>query len=221
MSVSSTLGRKLFAQMPPSIVITEPVPRWRAWAKGLLKGVVVILLCAASFYAGVNYGRTPQTVIITDAGAAAPTQAETPAKAAPAPDALAEAVEARSIEGLEIQTLDVTVDHNVPAQLRYEFSVGNEGRLYEGNFELLVLGEREGQTTEWVYPPEAQRQDGAYRMRVGRYLKTGGSLQLPAGLVPRAVAVRLRESSGVRASRGVILSDAQAGGGQGPARPGR
>lgn len=217
MSVSSNLSRKLFAQMPPSIVITEPVPRWQAWVQGTIKGGILMLLCAVSFYAGVMYGRTQHSVTITDAATPAPAPAEAVAKTGEADAArgpqemLAEAIESRSIEGLEIQTLEITADRAVPGQLRYEFTVANEGRRYEGSLEFLVLGERDGRPAEWLYPSEAQRGDGAYRMRVGRYLKTSGTLQLPAGLVPQAVALRLREPSGVRASRGVILSESQPG----------
>eukprot|EP01038_Epipyxis_sp_PR26KG_P000356 gene356-502_t len=41
--------------MPPSIVITEPVARWKVWAQYSLKLGALLLLCVVSFYLGTLY----------------------------------------------------------------------------------------------------------------------------------------------------------------------
>ena len=182
------IGRTLFARMPPSIVINEPVPRWKAIVQSSLRVTGVVLLCSGLFYAGMHFERYRQ----------APTNPE-----AAKQDVMAQ----RQVEGLDIQTLSVVRDSGTPGLLRYAFAISNEGRLYEGTLEFLVQGVLDGRPTVWTYPPEGQRASGKFQMRVGRYLKTEGSLQMPAGLVPEAVALRLRESSGsIRASRGVSVA---------------
>ncbi len=194
--------------MPPSIVITEPVPRWKAWAYHSLRVGTLLMLCAASFYAGVRYARQAQpdeTVQPAARDASEPVLpvvegALTPAQS-PAEDPLA----VRALEGLQIQSLNISGDPMAPGQLRYEFEVLNEGRLYEGSFELVVLGLEQGRQVQWVYPSEDLRGRGVFRLRVARYLKTAGTAQLPPGLTPQAVVLRLSEPAGVRASRGIAL----------------
>jgi len=195
MDVTSSFGRTLFTRVNSNIVITEPVPLWLALLQLFLKGAVAALVGAACFYAGVLYERSHRN----DGGAAVRTSASLPA-------AVLEVTEARKVDGLDIQTLDVVADRAAPNQLRYEFSVLNEGRRYEGTLEVLVLGLQDGRPTQWIYPPQGQPENPAFRMRVGRYLKTTGTVTAPEGLTPQAVALRLRESTGIRASRGVILS---------------
>ncbi len=214
--MSSPFNRSLFTQMPPSIVITEPVPRWWAWGQRLLKIGALLLLSAASFYAGVAYQRQQPGTVVTQMTAPPPPPAvrepspapgvAAPAEvAAPAPDEL---LAPRSLEGLRIESLDITRDPGAPGQLRYEFVVANDGRLYEGGFEFLVLGEQAGSPTQWVFPAQEQRARGPFRMRVARYLKTGGVIPLPAGMQPRAIVLTLHEPAGVRASRGRVLAQA-------------
>jgi len=206
-----SIGRTLFAQMPPSIVINEPLPRWKAivWSGFRVAGAV--LVCAALFYAGILFERFRPRV-----AGPAPAPVSQPANpqenlAAPQERSMAAAVtpevmELRQLDGLEVQALTVVRDSAVPGQLRYEFAISNEGRLYEGTLEFLIQGTQDGLPTVWEYPPAGQRTGGKFLMRVGRYLKTEGKIQLPAGLVPEAVALRLRESSGsIRASRGVVV----------------
>lgn len=209
MDVTSSFGRTLFTRVNSNIVITEPVPLWLALLQLFLKGAVAALVGAACFYAGVLYERSHRN----DGGAAVRTSASLPAaeagdhQMAPVPEQmLLEVTEARKVDGLDIQTLDVVADRAAPNQLRYEFSVLNEGRRYEGTLEVLVLGLQDGRPTQWIYPPQGQPENPAFRMRVGRYLKTTGTVTAPEGLTPQAVALRLRESTGIRASRGVILS---------------
>lgn len=216
--MSSPFNRSLFAQMPPSIVITEPVPRWKVWAQFSLKASALLLICLLSFYAGMRYERQPETGAalqspvrsgaagdapdqepMTVAAPAVPTQVP----AAPAADPLL----AQALEGLQIQSLNVARGRGLPGELGYEFVVANEGRPYEGNFEFLVLGVQDGRAVQWVFPPEGQRGSGAYRLRVNRYLKMSGKIQLPPGLTPQAVALTLREPAGVRASRGLVLPE--------------
>ncbi len=208
MDVSSSLGRTLFTRVNTNIVITEPVPLWLALVQLVLKGVVLALLGALCFYAGVQYERGHRA----EAGSAASLSANPAAEGADHPLAtvpeqmLLEVTEARRVDGLDIQTLEVVADRAAPNQLRYEFSVLNEGRRYEGTLEIVVLGLQDGRSTQWVYPPQGQPENPAFRMRVGRYLKTSGTFAVPQGLTPQAVALRLRESTGIRASRGVILA---------------
>lgn len=204
-----SIGRSLFAKTPPSIVITEPLPRWRVWAQHAARAALLLLAGAACFYAGVLYERyqvAPPAVRVQadvpqDAPAAAPAAPQEPR--APA---LAELMEVRTLEGLDIQGLEIVADPRNPAQLRYQFAVLNEGRRYEGTLEFLVLGVQNGRPVSWVYPDEAERTQARFQMRVGRYVKTEGVIPLPAGLSAQAVAVRLREASGIRASRGVLLA---------------
>lgn len=203
--------------MPPSIVITEPVPRWRAWAQYTLKAGGLLLLVVVSFYAGVRYERhTPAvaapTVAITQDGvpSEAPAPGATPAPVVVPAPAQPEVLAALSLEGLQVQSLSITRDPTVAGQFRYDFEVLNDGRLFEGSFELLVLGVQDGQPTQWVFPAEGQRGSGIFRLRVARYLKTEGRFQPPAGFTAQAVALRLRETAGVRASRGLALGEAPA-----------
>lgn len=212
--MSSPFKRSLFTEMPPSIVITEPVPRWWVWGQRLLKVGGLLLLSAGSFYAGVEYQRQQpgsvlaRTATMTqqapDLVPSAPVAAP-PEGVAPAPDAL---LAPRSLEGLRIASLEIRREPGVPQQLRYEFVVANEGRPYEGGFEFLVLGEQAGSPTQWTFPAQEQRARGPFRMRVARYLKTGGVIPLPAGLVPRAVVLTLQEPAGMRAARGITLEEA-------------
>lgn len=198
--------------MPPSIVITEPVPRWKAWAQYSLKTGSLVLLCLLSFYAGIRYERQPQAgaALQGPAPAAEIKDALEPQAVAPAATPVAPAedpLQARALEGLQIQSLDIARGRGQPGELTYEFVVANDGRSYEGNFEFLVLGVQDGRAVQWAFPPEGQRGSGAYRLRVARYLKMNGRIQLPPGLMPQAVALSLREPAGVRASRGVVLPE--------------
>lgn len=199
--------------MPPSIVITEPVPRWKVWAQYSLRAGSLIVLCAVSFYAGIRYERQPRPdapalTVASDADEAGQPDtspaARPPAPAEPPP---ADPLAPLALEGLQIQTLDIVRARAVPGELAYEFVVSNDGRSYEGSFEFLVLGMQDGHAVQWTFPPDSQRAGGAYRLRVARYLKMTGKLQLPPGLRPQAVALSLREPSGVRASRGLVLPE--------------
>lgn len=229
--MSSPFNRSLFAQMPPSIVITEPVPRWKALAQHTLKVGAVVLLGVASFYAGMRYERQMPAASLKQAAPAdvptpGPRDAALPARPAPAtvaaPQALAparpELPAPVALEGLQIQSLRLSADPAGSGQFRYEFEVLNDGRLYEGSFDFLVLGQQDGRAQQWSFPAEAQRGSGAYRLRVARYLKMEGRLQIPPGLQPQAVVLHLRESTGLRASRAQALAGAEAPG-AGASRP--
>lgn len=167
-----------------------------------------MLLGAGCFYAGVLYERSHRGEATPAARiSASPAVEAGDQQTATVPEQmLLEVTEARRVDGLDIQTLEVIADRGAPNQLRYEFSVLNEGRRYEGTLEIVVLGLQDGRSTQWVYPPQGQPENPAFRMRVGRYLKTSGTVTAPEGMTPQAVALRLRESTGIRASRGVILS---------------
>jgi hypothetical protein len=206
MGMTFFIGRTLFARMPPSIVINEPLPLWKAIVQSGLRITGVVLLCAGLFYAGMYFERYRQGLVRP--AQATPSPSEQAQQAPAIPEASKQDVMTlRQVEGLDIQALTVVRDSASPGLLRYEFAISNEGRLYEGTLEFLVQGVLEGRPTVWTYPPEGQRAGGKFQMRVGRYLKTEGSLQLPAGLVPEVVALRLREASGgIRASRGVSVA---------------
>lgn len=212
MGMPFSVVRTLFAQVPPSIVINEPLPRWKVIAWSGSRVAAVVLVCVALFYAGILFERFRQRV--ASQAVAPATQAVSPPKTTPAqPEGKTAAaekpdlMEVRKLEGLDVQALTVVRDSAVPAQLRYEFTISNEGRLYEGALEFLIQGFQDGRPTLWEYPPSGQRTGGKFQMRVGRYMKTDGTIQLPAGLEPEAVVVRLREASGtVRASRGVRVA---------------
>ena len=215
MGMPFSIGRTLFAQMPPSIVINEPLPRWKAMVWSGFRVAGLVLVCAALFYAGILFERYrqraagPAQVSLSASQAGDQQEAAQPERGTPAaagPDVM----ELRKLEGLDIQALQVVRDSTVPGQLRYEFAISNEGRLYEGRQEFLIRGTLDGRPTVWEYPPAGQRTGGQFQMRVGRYIKTEGKIQLPPGLVPEAVALRLREPSGsVRASRGVMVAPAE------------
>ncbi len=215
MGMPFSIGRTLFAQMPPSIVINEPLPRWKAMVLSGFRMAGLVLVCAALFYAGILFERYrqraagPAPVSESAPQPGDPQKAAQPERSTPA-IAKPDVMELRKLEGLEIQALQVARDSAVPGQLRYEFTISNEGRLYEGRLEFLIQGTLEGRPTVWEYPPSGQRTGGNAQMRVGRYIKTEGKIQLPPGLVPEAVALRLREPSGnIRASRGVSVAPAE------------
>ncbi|MDP3701741.1 MAG: hypothetical protein Q8R72_12630 [Hylemonella sp.] len=206
-----SIGRTLFAQMPPSIVINEPLPRWKAIVWSGFRVVGVALVCAALFYAGILFERyrqrgadpAPASAPASEPVSAQKTPAAPPERSNPAA-AKPDVMEVRKLEGLDVQALSVVRDSAVPGQLQYEFTISNEGRLYEGTLEFLIQGSLDGRPTAWEYPPSGQRSAGRFQMRVGRYMKSEGKIQLPTGLVPEAVSIRLREPSGnIRASRGV------------------
>lgn len=214
--------------MPPSIVITEPVARWKVWAQYSLKLGALVLLGAVSFYLGTLYERQRLPAPQRQAASATPPAEErvrvapvpaavkavpAPAVAPPAPDAW---LATQSLEGLQVQTLEVGNDPAQAGRLRYAFEVFNEGRLYEGSYDFLIQGLQQGQPTQWTFPAEGQAAPGVFRLRVARYLKTTGTLQLPPGFTPQAMALRLKEPAGLRASRGLVLKDAATP----PARPG-
>lgn len=217
MGMTSSIGRTLFAQMPPSIVINEPLPRWKAIALRGLKLTGVVLVCAAWFYAGIHYEQYRQQRGAFAKDAASAPGGKSPGPASPQERAATAAappdlMEVRKVEGLDIQALDIAPDSAVPGQLRYQFAVSNEGRLYEGTLEFLIQGTLEGRQTVVTLPAAGQRIDSKFQMRVGRYVRTEGTIQVPTGMLPKAVALRLREPSGsIRASRGVILSFPAAG----------
>lgn len=216
MGVSLSIGRNLLARTAPTIVITEPLPRWQAWAQRALRLLGLLLACALSFLAGMYYQqeRTPvrhADIVVQPSETAAEPAGKPPAAKQPAAAAVPRAqelLEPRVVEGLSIQSLDVANDAAVPGQLRYQFTVLNEGRLYEGQMEFAVLGQLEGRQVLWTYPSAGERPEARYQMRVGRYIKSEGRLQLPPGLTPQVVVLRLREAGGVRASRGVQLPEA-------------
>jgi hypothetical protein len=214
MGMTSSIGRTLFAQMPPSIVINEPLPRWKAFVLRGLKLTGVALVCATWFYAGIHYeqyrqktGASAKASSPSTGNADSSSLLSPPERGAAAAPALPDLMETRKVEGLDIQALEIVRDSTVPGQLRYQFAVSNEGRLYEGTLEFLIQGTVDGRETVAVQPAAGQRVDGKFQMRVGRYVRTEGTIQVPAGMIPKAVAIRLREPSGnVRASRGVILA---------------
>lgn len=200
--------------MPPSIVITEPVPRWRVWAQFLLKAMLLSLFCAVSFYVGMRYQQLqpagPQTVASSPtepSPAVQPQQAE----AAPAAVATEDLLAARSVEGLRVQSLRVMRDGSNAGQWLYEFELANGGRLFEGRYEFLFFGLQDGRPQQWAFPPEGQPTGGSFRMRVASYVKSSGRIQLPPGLQPQAVVLHLQEPAGLRASRGMVLPEQPAG----------
>lgn len=197
--------------MPPSIVITEPVPRWRVWAQFLFKALLLLLLCAGSFYAGMRY-QGPRPAAVISPVAAPPAEpvsvAQSPAAvAAPAAGPTEDLLTARSIEGLRVQSLRVMRDGSNAGQLLYEFELVNGGRLFEGRYEFLFFGLQDGRPQQWAFPPEGQPTGGGFRMRVASYVKTSGRIQLPPGLQPQAVVLHLQEPAGLRASRGMVLPE--------------
>lgn len=211
--------------MTPSIVITDPIPLWKAWARSLLKIGLVAVLCLISFYAGRYYHPAGsdggELAYSTQLEVDGVPQAVTSSAAAPAPadkdkgkgiqrDAdgtqpLADVLGSHSVEGLQIQTLQVARDGAVPGQLTYSFELVNNGRLYEGRYEFLVLGLKDGRPEQQVITSE-NAADPSYRLRVARYIKMDGKLMLPAGLQAQAVVLSLHEPEGVRASRGMELA---------------
>ena len=196
--------------MPPSIVITEPVPRWRVWAQFLLKALLLLLFCAASFYAGMRYQQLQPagTQAVASAPAEPPPVAPSQeAVAAPAAVPTEDLLAARSVEGLRVQSLRVMRDGSNAGQLLYEFELANGGRLFEGRYEFLFFGLQDGRPQQWMFPPEGQPTGGSFRMRVASYVKTSGRIQLPPGLQPQAVVLQLQEPAGLRASRGVVLPE--------------
>lgn len=216
MGVSLSIGRNLLARTPPTIVITEPLPRWQAWAQRLLRLLGLLLACALSFLGGMYYQQEraparPAEIVVQPAepanSEANPQPAVGKAPAAPALPRAQDLLESRVVEGLTIQSLEVTNDAATPGQLRYQFTVSNEGRLYEGQMEFAVLGQLDGRPVLWTYPSAGERPEARFQMRIGRYIKSEGRLQLPPGLTPQVVALRLRETAGVRASRGVLLPE--------------
>lgn len=175
----------------------------------------VVLVCAALFYAGILFERYRQRVAApaqlpaSQSVSQQKTPAVQPERGTTAP-AKPDLMEVRQLEGLDIQAFSVVRDSAVPGQLLYEFTISNEGRLYEGTLEFLIQGSQDGRPIVWEYPPSGQRTGGKFQMRVGRYMKTEGKIQLPTGLVPETVAIRLREPSGnIRASRGVSVVPAE------------
>lgn len=211
--------------MTPSIVITDPIPLWKAWAKSFFKLSLVVALCAVSFYAGRYYqpgvpdggelaystqlevDGVPQAVAAPDksaVGAATAVAAPQP-RDADGTQPLADVLASHSLEGLQVQSLQVVRNGAVPGQLNYTYELVNNGRLFEGRYEFLVLGLKDGRPEQQVITSE-NASDPNYRLRVARYFKMEGKLILPAGLQAQAVVLSLHESTGVRASRGMELA---------------
>ncbi|QBK03933.1 hypothetical protein DW355_03305 [Hylemonella gracilis] len=210
--------------MTPSIVITDPIPLWKAWAKSFFKLGLVVVLCAISFYAGRYYqpglpsggdlaystqlevDGVPQAVTVPDKPAAVSAAIAAPQpREADGTQPLADVLASHSLEGLQVQSLQVARNGAVPGQLNYTFELVNNGRLFEGRYEFLVLGLKEGRPEQQVITSE-NASDPNYRLRVARYLKMDGKLILPAGLQAQAVVLSLHETAGVRASRGMELA---------------
>lgn len=200
--------------MPPSIVITEPVPRWRVWAQFLFKALLLSLLCVASFYAGMRYQQLqPAGTQAVTSAPAEPSPAAQPQEAMVAPPSAVpteDLLAPRSVEDLRVQSLRVMRDGSDAGQLRYEFELVNGGRLFEGRYEFLFFGLQDGRPQQWVFPPEGQPTGGSFRMRVASYVKTSGKIQLPPGMQAQAVVLQLQEPGGLRASRGQAFAEAVA-----------
>lgn len=205
-SVPSPFNRTLFTQMPPSIVITEPVPRWRVWALQLFKALVLLTLCAVSFYAGMRYQRQlPEGRALASPAAVAEAQPESPAQPQAAAQSATDLLAARSLDGLQVQSLRVVPDGAVPGQLLYEFELVNSGRLFEGTYEFLLMGVQDGRPQQWVFPAVDTPPPAAFRVRVANYVRITGKIQLPGGWQPQATVLSLSEKTGLRASRGLEL----------------
>jgi hypothetical protein len=209
--------------MTPSIIITDPIPLWKAWARSFLKLCFIVALCVASFYAGRYYepefssdsdelrdtvqveeDGVTKTITLPDKVQAAASQPLP--READGTQPLADVLASHSEDGLQVQSLQVTRNGAVPGQLNFSFELVNNGRLYEGRYEFLVLGLKDGRPEQQIITSE-NASDPAYRLRVARYIKMEGKLMLPAGLQPQAVVLSLHEAGGgVRASRGVELS---------------
>lgn len=207
-SVPSPFNRTLFTQMPPSIVITEPVPRWRVWALQLFKVLLLLTLCAASFYAGMRYQR--QLPVVTALATPVPVSEAVPESPAPqaATQLATDLLAARSLDGLQVQSLRVVPDSAVPGQLLYEFELVNTGRLFEGTYEFLLMGVQDGRPQQWVFPSDSTPSPAIFRVRVANYVKISGKIQLPGGWQPQATVLSLSEKTGLRASRGQELGSA-------------
>lgn len=210
--------------MTPSIVITDPIPLWKVWAKSFFKLGLVLALCAISFYVGRYYqpgvpgngelaystqleeDGVPQAVGGPDrpAATAAAAPAQQP-READGTQPLADVLASHSLDGLQVQSLQVARNGAVPGQLSYTFELVNNGRLFEGRYEFLVLGLKDGRPEQQVITSE-NASDPNYRLRVARYFKMEGKLILPAGVQAQAVVLSLHESTGVRASRGMELA---------------
>lgn len=208
--------------MPPSIVITEPVPRWRVWAQYLFKALLLLALCVASFYAGMRYQQLrPGAAVSVAPASAAARPAELAAQEAPLPSVAPAPAEdlltPRSVDGLRVQSLRLVRDAGHGGQLLYEFELANSGRVFEGRYEFLFFGLQDGRPQQWAFPPEGQPVGGSFRMRVASYVKTSGRIQLPPGLQPQAVVLSLQEPAGLRASRGLALSETGGAAGSVPA----
>ncbi|EGI75777.1 hypothetical protein [Hylemonella gracilis] len=221
-SVSSSSKRTIFSEMTPSIVITDPIPLWKAWARSFFKLCFVAVLCTISFYAGRYYqpglsgggdlaystqlevDGVPQAVAVPDRPAVSAASPAPQPREADGTQPLADVLASHSLEGLQVQTLQVARNGAVPGQLNYTFELVNNGRLFEGRFEFLVLGLKDGRPEQQVITSESAS-DPNYRLRVARYIKMDGKLILPAGLQPQAVVLSLHETAGVRASRGMEL----------------
>lgn len=208
----SAFKRTLFMEMPPSIVITEAMPRWKVWAWALLKALLVLLLCALSFYFGTQY-RSDSTQEVTFLGTRvladgvlqtpAPASAQQSAQSAEA-QPLVDVLASHSVEGLQVQALRIAREGQ---SVNYEFEIVNSGRLFEGRYELMVYGSMsDGRPEQQIFPAEGSSETG-FRLRVARYLKTGGKFNLRPGLQPQAVVLSLHEEGGVRASRGQTFEE--------------
>lgn len=212
MGVAATINRALFATMSPSIVINEPIPRWKVYARIGLRVAALAVLAGASFYAGTVYERT-RHVRARNVVAVPPPLAQektvltqTPSMTATPKLATVEAPAAPvGPDGLAIQDLVIVRASGEGNSLRYEFAIAIEtdGRSFEGTLEFLVRGRQQGREVTWAYPTPGKPGDKAFHLRVARYLKMNGSFDLPPGLMPQSVELRLRESGGLRVSRSI------------------
>jgi hypothetical protein len=98
--------------------------------------------------------------------------------------------------------------------LKYQFTLANAGRPYVGRMVFVIQGVLNGHSLVWLYPTDRQRSDSRFEMRVERYFQGEGSIPLPAGFEPHAVALQLHEAQGVRASRAVQLDTGLPSGGR-------
>jgi hypothetical protein len=206
-------------EMTPSIVITDPIPLWKVWVRGFLKLCLVVALCVASFYAGRYYqpsvteGRlasstelevdgVPQQPVTVPASPLAQEVSVNNPIQADGTQPLTDILASHSVEGLQIQNLQIKRDPADSTQLLYSYELVNGGRVFDGRSEFLVMGMKDGHPEQRVVTPAA----GADRLRVARYLKQEGKLKMPDGLQQiQAVMLSLHEPEGVRASRGAEL----------------
>lgn len=194
----------------PTLQVHQPLSRWQRIARKVALLLILILLCAFSFWAGqysAASAKAAQTASLPENQPAEKASADC-AAAGEAPSPIAGTATGTSSDGEEepkdgliIRTFSLTPDATPPGRLRYVLTVANSGRKFSGTLKFTISGERNGKPTVWTYPEAGHETEQKLNLEVTRFLRTDGFIPLPDGFHPEVATVGLQEPTGIRSSK--------------------